>query len=83
MPTSPGPWTFEPKKGCKVIRDAANQEVAFTPGLTNDEEDTANARLIVSAPELLRWLVCLSIGTPGVRRSEIDDLLAYIHDGRR
>ena len=46
-----GPWTFDRNLGCKTIRGSFT-DIADTVGLTHEEEDMANARLIVAAPEM-------------------------------
>ncbi len=51
------PWKHDKNLGCKTIkggkhgknRQGQYREVAYTPGLPNDEEDLANAELIVRA----------------------------------
>ncbi len=73
---TPGPWVYDRHPGCRRIRgnkDGPNSQghyritVADTPGLADDAEDLANARLIAAAPELLEAL----------RRAEVK-LSAYV-----
>lgn len=66
---TPGPWTFDLETlGCRAIytehefstdemRDGRSSEICTTPGLANDEEDEANARLIAAAPDMLKALI--------------------------
>jgi hypothetical protein len=66
---TPGPWKADTNLGCKRIsakpfrgqqhRQAKRFEVACTPGLHDESEDLANARLIASAPDLLEALTDL------------------------
>lgn len=52
---TPGPWTFKDEDGCKDI-NAEHNDICFTVGLPNDDEDRANAKLISEAPETLAEL---------------------------
>ncbi len=63
MRHTPGPWIAGKDLGCKGIWGPPHpefpselQEIATTPGLANEEEDLANARLIAAAPDLLAAL---------------------------
>lgn len=69
MKHTPGPWRIEDEvSGCKTILadiqpDQASglddevfhchREIGYTPGLSDESEDLANARLIASAPAML------------------------------
>lgn len=58
MKHTPGPWeilTDSELEGCKDIGPPnGNREgLVFTAGLSNEQEDLANARLIAAAPDLL------------------------------
>jgi len=52
MKHSKGLWIYDSNHGCKDIR-VGDQVIAFTAGLSNEEEDRANAALIAYAPEFL------------------------------
>lgn len=65
MKHSPGPWTFDHEVGgCRIIRcnrpetelGGGDNEICCTPGLADDEEDFANASLIITAPAMLEVL---------------------------
>jgi hypothetical protein len=63
---TPGPWEFYPASKMhppgsdhnygRIVWACGRGEVAQTPGLYNDAEDDANARLIAAAPDLLEAL---------------------------
>ncbi len=59
MKHSPAPWEVVPLSpntvGCRNIRNK-DGEFCSTHGLADDEEDEANAHLIVAAPDLLHAL---------------------------
>ena len=56
---TPGPWVAVTDEfGCKQIT-AHQVEVASTPGLSNEEEDLANAHLIAASPDLFEALEAL------------------------
>ena len=51
--TSPGPWTFDPEViGCRSIVDSDGEEVVYSPGLANDDQDRRNCELICNNPLL-------------------------------
>ena len=65
---TPGPWIYNKNLGCKEIKGDKsgkhkqaqyNKEVACTPGLHNEEEDLANARLIAATPDLYEALMAV------------------------
>jgi hypothetical protein len=52
--TSQGPFTFDDNSaGCRAIRDAEGEEIAYTTGLADDDQDRANAALLSASAELL------------------------------
>ncbi len=64
-PFTPGPWHAGDNHGCRQIKAKKSgehkqgqwyYEVACTPGLSDDDEDKANARLIAAAPDLYEAL---------------------------
>ena len=73
-----GPWKFDPGLGCKAIKggkcgahkQAQYVDIAYTTGLSDDAKDTANARLIAAAPELL---AALEIALKSVRSDDVSN----------
>jgi hypothetical protein len=75
-PFTPGPWRAADNHGCRQIKAKKSgehkqgqwyYEVACTPGLSDDDEDKANARLIAAAPDLheaLDWLLACVLADP-------------------
>lgn len=58
-----GDWQFDVEEsGCRAIV-AGGAEIAFTTGLSDDDEDLANARLMVAAPDMLAALENMIGGT--------------------
>lgn len=72
-----GPWSFRDEPGCRSIYDVNGQDIAYTSGLNDDDEDQANARLMATASQLLvtlRTFAALALpedgtGTPDDRVS--------------
>lgn len=47
-----GPWKCHTGAGCRSIYNDESGDIAHTDGISNDEEDQANAYLLAAAPEL-------------------------------
>lgn len=64
MSSTSKPWKADKNLGCKSIKggktgnwkQAQYKQIAYTVGLSNENEDLANAILMAAAPELLEAL---------------------------
>ncbi len=66
MTHTPGPWTImamDADIGCRTILGGRSYfAITETVGLSDDDEDRANAHLIAAAPELLEALEAIAEG---------------------
>lgn len=64
---TPGPWHISSEGiGCRHVRSVpVGTSICWTDGLSQDNEDDANANLIAAAPDLLEALERILEDNPG------------------